>query len=138
THVPPLSINVNSIIPSCGQCDGFASASASGGAFPYTYLWSPNLITSSSMSNFCGGPYTLTIADANGCVDSVNITYPSQCDSVWPGDANSNRVADNNDVLSIGNNYGTAGALRAGATTAWTAQICANWSDTLASGVNGK
>jgi hypothetical protein len=67
-------------------------------------------------------------------------TTPSTIvDSVWPGDANSDNTANLYDALAIAVAYGDTGAVRSGATTSWTAQYCANWSQTiLPTGINAK
>ncbi|WLD23868.1 T9SS type A sorting domain-containing protein [Flavobacterium dauae] len=56
-----------------GQNDGSASVTASGGASPYTYLWS-NAQTGSSINGLSGGVYTVTITDANGCSQTKSFT----------------------------------------------------------------
>ena len=56
---------------------GSAIVTPSGGASPYSYVWSTGA-TTSSLSNVVSGVYTLTVVDANGCQfvdDTVNITY---------------------------------------------------------------
>jgi hypothetical protein len=139
TEPPPLTTTVHAILPSCGQCDGIASPSVSGGTFPYTYLWQPIGSAAPLLSNFCTGLYTLFVVDVNGCLDSTHLDYSiAQCDSVWPGDADNNGVADNNDVLALGINYGVTGPIRTGASNSWVGQTCLNWPDTLADGVNIK
>jgi len=131
----PVNINSTVFAPSCGQCDGIVNAVASGGNGPaYNYNWSPPYGT-----GLCEGiAYTLTVTDMNGCTGSSNYLEPAACDSVWPGDANSDGTADNNDVLSIGLSYNTTGAARAGASNLWTGQLCPAWADTLSNGINGK
>ena len=139
TEPPPLITAINAILPSCGQCDGIATPIVSGGTFPYTYLWLPIGSASPVLSNFCNGVYSLSVVDVNGCVDSTALDYSiTPCDSVWPGDANNSGVADNNDVLAIGINYGVTGPVRTGASNLWVGQSCFNWTDSLASGVNIK
>jgi len=59
-------------------------------------------------------------------------------DCVWPGDANSDGIANNLDLLSIGTGYGSTGTARPGATTNWLGQLATDWADTLISGVNYK
>lgn len=61
-----------------GQANGTASLSASGVA-PFTYSWSPNNQTSSSINGLNPGTYTAQLTDANGCktFTSVLITQPA-------------------------------------------------------------
>jgi hypothetical protein len=59
-------------------------------------------------------------------------------DSVWPGDANKDKVVNLLDPLAIAVAYGKTGAARTGATLAWTAQACTPWADTFFTGVNMK
>ena len=51
----------------CTQSNGSASIQATGGALPYTYLWSSGQTTATATS-LVGGAYSCTITDANGCV----------------------------------------------------------------------
>ena len=57
-------------------------------------------------------------------------------DSVWPGDANDDFVADNVDLLAIGLAYGASGPTRTNASNAWQAQAAPAWLQGLPSGVN--
>lgn len=135
---PPIIVNINVIPSSCGLCDGFATAIVSGGTFPYSYLWTPGALSSITLSNFCSGSYSLFVTDAHGCLDSTGFTTTLQCDSVWPGDADYDGVAGNNDILALGISFGATGPVRAGATNLWTGQTCTNWTDTLPTGINFK
>jgi gliding motility-associated-like protein len=60
-----------------GGSNGSATANASGGTSPYTYLWSTGA-TTAAISGLVAGTYTVTITDNHGCtlVDSVKITQP--------------------------------------------------------------
>ncbi|MFN5213341.1 MAG: PKD domain-containing protein, partial [Bacteroidota bacterium] len=62
------------IAPTCLQANGGINTTISGGAIPYTYLWS-NGATSSSISNVQEGIYSITITDNNNCVtiESINL-----------------------------------------------------------------
>ncbi|MFN8310347.1 MAG: PKD domain-containing protein [Chitinophagales bacterium] len=46
---------------------GSVSATAASGAAPYSYLWSPGNLTTSTVAHLSQGTYTVTITDANGC-----------------------------------------------------------------------
>jgi PKD repeat protein len=76
TSVCPVIAANFSITPAgCGQQDGSVTSSPSGGASPYTFLWS-NAATTSSISNLSAGSYSVTIRDANNCsvVASANVS----------------------------------------------------------------
>lgn len=62
-----------------GGCDGAASASATGGQQPYTYLWMPSNYASTSPPNLCAGTHTCTVTDALGATATatVLITEPT-------------------------------------------------------------
>jgi len=138
----PLGI-ADSVItdPSChGGADGSACVFIYGGTAPYTCQWSSG-DTILCANYLAAADYFITATDANGCiaVDTLQVSDPTTpCDSVWPGDANWDGVADNFDILILGVNYNDSGPVRPGATNAWTAQACPDWNDTLANGLNGK
>ncbi|MFH1321902.1 MAG: PKD domain-containing protein [Bacteroidota bacterium] len=76
---PTLNVSVTGSDIECnGTCDGSATSSVSGGISPYTYSWSPSGGSVANATNLCANTYTLTISDANGCVetDSVTISEP--------------------------------------------------------------
>jgi gliding motility-associated-like protein len=83
TSTPAITItaNVDSEETCFALCDGEASASIVGGAFPYTYNWS-NGSTSDNVSNLCPGNYTVTGTDNAGCQDitTVNIVSATPID----------------------------------------------------------
>ncbi|MCB0835703.1 MAG: T9SS type A sorting domain-containing protein [Bacteroidetes bacterium] len=70
----------------------------------------------------------------------TDTTYvpPFPLDSIWPGDANYDLIANNFDLLSIGVGYGNTGPVRPNASNNWVAQPGYDWSLSLASGVNYK
>ncbi len=57
----------------CGQNNGQASVTVTGGTSPYGYAWS-NLATGPEAGNLTAGNYTVTATDANGCSSSVLVT----------------------------------------------------------------
>jgi gliding motility-associated-like protein len=64
-----------------GSSDGSATASATGGQAPYSFLWS-NGATSNQAQGLQAGSYTVTVTDANQCSDlaTVNLTAPPPLD----------------------------------------------------------
>ncbi|MFN8165334.1 MAG: SprB repeat-containing protein [Bacteroidia bacterium] len=76
-----LSINTAPVNVSCyGFNNGSISATTSGGAGSYTYLWFPGGSTDSTVINLIPATYSVTVTDANGCTTSVSstITEPAQ------------------------------------------------------------
>jgi len=57
---------------------------------------------------------------------------------VWPGDANYDLIADNDDVLNIGLAYGYTGPIRVNASLSWMAQPAVDWSAQFANTANLK
>jgi PKD repeat protein len=61
----------------CGQTDGSASVTATGGNnTAYSYLWS-NSSTASSINNVAPGSYSVTVTDANSCTGSATANIGS-------------------------------------------------------------
>ncbi|GIV42269.1 MAG: hypothetical protein KatS3mg034_1579 [Vicingaceae bacterium] len=80
TQPAPMNINISTNPTSCDNtCNGTATAVVSGGTGPYSFNWSPGNITTNPAVNLCQGTYTLTVTDANGCIQtsSTNIAGPA-------------------------------------------------------------
>ncbi len=62
-----------------GVNDAFANLNVSGGAPPYSYVWTPTGGFSSFASNLFPGNYSITISDINNCLTEyqLNITEPA-------------------------------------------------------------
>lgn len=97
-----------------------------------TITWTtPSNLNPATLPHF----YIRIKARDNACPRSVGeyavIVRTRQCvaDSVWPGDANGDYTVNIYDPLAIAIANGQTGAVRAGATTNWTAQWCANWAN---------
>ncbi len=68
TQPAALVVSTSATVTNCGQSNGSASVSVSGGAPGYTYLWSAGpTYTNALMSNVVAGAYTVTVKDANNC-----------------------------------------------------------------------
>ena len=58
-----------------GLCDGDATASGAGGVGPYAYSWDdPSAQTLLTANSLCAGTHNVIITDANGCMDTANVT----------------------------------------------------------------
>ncbi len=76
TQIVNISITSSGSTPSCyGACDAIASANASGGVGPYTYVWMPGNFVTQNLTGLCAGTWTVTATDANGCFNSSTITF---------------------------------------------------------------
>ncbi|MBL4706441.1 MAG: PKD domain-containing protein, partial [Flavobacteriales bacterium] len=76
TEPPLLVVAATGTNASCnGVCDGTLDGTISGGTLPYTISWSggPSSGTEDQTS-VCAGAYTLTVTDANGCVQTASYT----------------------------------------------------------------
>ena len=60
--------------------DGSASAFASGGTPPYSYLWS-NGSTGAIITGLAAGSYSVDVSDANGCGASASVTVVADIDT---------------------------------------------------------
>ncbi len=69
TDLPPTATAVD-------NGNGGATASATGGVQPYTYLWS-NGQTTATISNVPQGEYTVIVTDVNGCTGSATVNVVS-------------------------------------------------------------
>ncbi len=55
------------------ECSGSVSISPVGGIPPYHLIWNTNA-TDTTISQLCAGNYSVTLTDANNCIDSLTIT----------------------------------------------------------------
>jgi len=69
TEPTAITINISTIPATCGNNDGSATASVSGGAPSYNYNWSSGQTTATA-NNLTAGSYTITITDASGCTQT--------------------------------------------------------------------
>jgi hypothetical protein len=96
-----VSANIISNVLCYGGNDGSAYATPSGGAAPYTYLWTPTSQTGQTATNLPAGTYTVSVTDSAGCntLTTVSITEPTSLT------ANSSTI---NNVSCFNGNNGSA------------------------------
>jgi hypothetical protein len=74
---PAMTASSSSTDATCGNCDGTATITVSGGAAPYTYNWTPapgGGQGTATATGLCAGSYTVDVTDANGCLGSFIVT----------------------------------------------------------------
>ena len=69
---PAPDVVASSTIANCTENDGSATAVASGGTPPYSYLWE-NGWTDAYRPDLPAGEYYITVTDANGCHDNTSV-----------------------------------------------------------------
>ncbi len=74
TEPPVLQHTTSAVNASCGNSNGSATVTASGGTAPYTYAWSPAGGNAATASNLAAGNYTVSITDQQGCTDTAQVT----------------------------------------------------------------
>ncbi|MGE5354996.1 MAG: SdrD B-like domain-containing protein [Deltaproteobacteria bacterium] len=70
--LPEPLLSVSSTLADCAESNGSASATATGGNPPYSFIWQ-NGSTGSSLNNIPAGNYKVTVTDAKGCKDSKTV-----------------------------------------------------------------
>jgi hypothetical protein len=104
---------VNSLTLTCANPIGMLTASSSGGATPYTYLWNTGG-TTPSISVGSIGLYSVVVTGANGCSSSASVSVSQ--------DSNNPEVSVNNLTLTCTNPSGTLTATASGRRAAYTYQ----------------
>jgi gliding motility-associated-like protein len=100
TAPPAITATTASTPATCGNNNGSASVSASGGTGVLTYAWAPSGGTAATENNIAGGNYTCTVTDANGCTAAYTVNVPSSGGPVTS-------VQSSGDVTCFGGNDGT-------------------------------
>ncbi|MEL6843845.1 MAG: T9SS type A sorting domain-containing protein, partial [Bacteroidota bacterium] len=90
-------------------------------------------IISTPQINSTGG-----LQASEGFLQPLPLLAAPLSDSIWPGDANNDGIADQYDLLTLGIGYGSTGPSRPNASLNWTAQWAPDWTDSLLSNVNYK
>jgi hypothetical protein len=85
TLIQPDALTFNSTTNNV-TCNGAGNGSiilqAGGGTGPYSYLWSKDNLSNSTISNLSGGIYTVTVTDSKSCtaVDQFTVIEPAALD----------------------------------------------------------
>lgn len=77
---PTITVNTNASNTICTATNGAVSATPSGGATPYSYIWNTTPVQNgATITGLDAGIYTVTVTDANGCTgtgtDTVSTSF---------------------------------------------------------------
>lgn len=117
TVTQPTAITVtvnNTTATTCGQTNGAADISVSGGTPGYTYQWS-NSAATQDLSGVASGTYTVTVTDANLCTATASVTIN-----------NTSGLSGSSVVTNVSCNGGNNGAINITA-SGGTAPYTYNW-----------
>lgn len=73
TQPPALAISATTTDANCGQSNGSATVTGTGGFAPYTWTWSGGQ-TGATVTGLAAGTYTVTIQDINLCTASAPVS----------------------------------------------------------------
>jgi len=113
TSPTALANTVNIIQPGCGLATGTATINETGGTAPYTYAWSPSGGNGSTASGLPPGTYTVTVTDANGCFENINILIATAATPTIS-------IINKKDATCFGDKDGSATALATGGNPPFT------------------
>ncbi len=116
------SISVTQNVSCFGGANGAINLTVAGGTTPYTYQWS-NGATTQDISGLASGSYTVTVHDANNCIN-VSTAVVDQ-----PSAALSSSATSVSAVLCYGGNSGAVDLTVTGGTTPYSY----NWSSGVTS-----
>jgi hypothetical protein len=104
-----------------------------------TYTWnngvtSPSITVSPTISTI----YSIIGTDNSNCssVKTISVTLDNTCQDVWPGDANSDGIANNIDILELGFHFNQTGPQRSMISNNWQSYYSNNWLGTISNGKN--
>lgn len=140
TAVSSVTISAAPILSFVGTnsvCIGSSTSFTANGAS--TYSWSTGAPTPSvSVSPTITTTYSVVGTNTLGCTktETISVIVNNTCQDVWPGDVNSDGMANNIDVLELGLHIGQTGPNRATTSNLWQSYFSNNWVGTLSGGKN--
>jgi gliding motility-associated-like protein len=129
TQPPALTATSSATQATCGNPNGSATVTPSGGTPAYTYSWAPSGGTGATATGLVAGSYTCTITDANGCAITRTVSV------INAGSPTATITATVN-VTCFGGNNGSATVSASGGTSPYTyAWTPSGGTGTIASGL---
>lgn len=104
-----LSVASSNNVDCFGADNGAATIQVTGGTAGYNYLWSNN-VTTNSIANVGPGTYSLTVTDANNCMDTTSVVITEPTD-LTASITNSQNVACNGSATGFAVVAGAGGTL---------------------------
>lgn len=115
-----LTVSATSTVSAtCGQSNGVAYATVSGGTTPYGIVWSPSGNTNDTAKGLAAGSYTVNITDANGCTANASTSVAN----------NSTLAATISSTIPVSPCYGDSNGAITGAGTGGTPNYTYSWSN---------
>jgi gliding motility-associated-like protein len=96
------TVTISSIVGStCGQNDGSATATVTGGTAPYLYSWSPTGGNSAIANGISAGTYTVSVTDGAGCLVSETAIVPGGAPIVISNTVTDEDCGQNNGQIAL-------------------------------------
>lgn len=126
-----------SVIGVTNVCVGSSANFSLSGANSYS-LNSVSCANTLNILPFSNTIFTISGINTLGCINtqSLSVSVNTTCADVWPGDANSDGLCDNLDVLELGLHYLQAGPSRANTSNLWQSYFANNWLGIISNGKN--
>ncbi len=113
TQPTPVAATTTTIPAICGNPNGSATATPSGGVGPYTFSWAPSGGNAATASGLIAGVYTVTVTDSHGC------TTTATANIVNSGGPTAN-ISTSTNISCFGGNNGNATVTLTGGTGPFT------------------
>ncbi|PCH91771.1 MAG: hypothetical protein COB85_08775, partial [Bacteroidetes bacterium] len=109
-----MVLTPSAIAATCGNADGSACVSVTGGISPYTYAWNDTgTQTNNCATGLLAGGYNVIVTDSNGCTATIAV-------SVNDVGAPTASISDSVNVNCFGGSDGSATVLATGGTSPYT------------------
>lgn len=127
---PTITVNSPSV------CTGTSATLVANGNGNYN--WDNGATTNSiTVTPTISTSYSVTTNNACGsAMTTATVTVDQTCQDVWPGDANSDGMANTLDVLELGLHFAQTGSPRATTSNSWQSYIANNWAGIVTNGKN--